>query len=101
VKHSCDSGTTVFINHLDLSFLLLLLLPGTQAVLFVKVVFYYSEGGLLKLICRESATLCHYARTLKFGTLGVMDTISFPLSATSDGKTKDVPAIQRLVRLIH
>jgi len=32
----------------------------TQVVLFVEVVFYYSQGGLLKLICRESGTLCHF-----------------------------------------
>jgi len=56
----------------------------TQLVQFCQIfVFYYSYGGLLKLICRESGTPCHFAGTLKFGTLRVLDTISFLLSATT------------------
>ncbi len=53
--------------HKPLRFVIFIVI--TQVVLFVKVVFYYSEGGLLKLICRESGTLCHYVGLSNLGPL--------------------------------
>jgi len=50
-----ESGTTF---HKSLRFVIFNV--TAKVVLFVKVVFYYCWGGLLKLICRESGTPCHF-----------------------------------------